>query len=144
MANFNIKRLNEDIRRELSSAVSGVKDPRVADGFVTITHCELTSDMSYCKVGVACMGGENRTAKAVEGMNRIVEDINRVTDEISLINSAAVEQKNSITFINDNMIKIENGMQSTTATAEESAASGEELSSMSINLAETVEKYKTE
>lgn len=69
MANFNIKRLNEDIRRELSAAVSGVKDPRVANGFVTITHCELTSDMSYCKVGVACMGGENRTAKAVEGMN---------------------------------------------------------------------------
>lgn len=69
MANFNIKRLNEDIRRELSAAVSGVKDPRVASGFVTITHCELTSDMSYCKVGVACMGGENRTAKAVEGMN---------------------------------------------------------------------------
>ncbi len=69
MANFNIKRLNEDIRRELSAAVAGVKDPRVADGFVTITHCDLTSDMSYCKVGVACMGGEQRTAKAVEGMN---------------------------------------------------------------------------
>lgn len=68
MANFNIKRLNEDIRRELSAAVGGVKDPRVADGFVTITHCELTNDMSYCKVGVACMGGEDRTAKAVEGM----------------------------------------------------------------------------
>lgn len=69
MANFNIKRLNEDIRRELSAAVSGVKDPRVANGFVTVTHCELTSDMSFCKVGVACMGGEDRTKKAVEGMN---------------------------------------------------------------------------
>lgn len=68
MANFNIKRLSEDIRREISAAVSGVKDPRVADGFVTVTHCELTNDMSYCKVGVACMGGEERTAKAVEGM----------------------------------------------------------------------------
>ena len=68
MANFNIKRLEEDIRRELSAAVGGVKDPRVADGFVTITRCELTNDMSYCKVGVACMGGESRTAKAVEGM----------------------------------------------------------------------------
>lgn len=68
MSNFNIKRLNEDIRRELSAAVGGVKDPRVAKGFVTITHCELTNDMSYCKVGVACMGGEHRTAKAVEGM----------------------------------------------------------------------------
>ena len=77
-------------------------------------------------------------------MERIVEDISRVTAEIELINSAAVEQKNSITFINENMSKIEAGMQSTTATAEESAASGEELSAMGTNLAETVEKYKTE
>lgn len=68
MGNFNIKRLSEDIRRELSAAVSGVKDPRVADGFVTITRCEVTNDLSYCKVWVACMGGEARTAKAVEGM----------------------------------------------------------------------------
>lgn len=68
MANFNIKRLGEDIRREISAAVSGVKDPRVADGFVTITRVELTNDMSYCKVWVACMGGSDRTARAVEGM----------------------------------------------------------------------------
>lgn len=68
MANFNIKRLSEDIRREISAAVSGVKDPRVAKGFVTVTRCELTNDMSYCKVWVACMGGSERTAKAVEGM----------------------------------------------------------------------------
>lgn len=68
MANFNIQRLSEDIRREISATVSGVKDPRVAGGFVTITRCELTNDMSYCKVWVACMGGTERTAKAVEGM----------------------------------------------------------------------------
>ncbi len=68
MANFNIKRLNEDIKREISAAVSGVKDPRVAKNFVTVTHCEVTSDLSYCKVMIACMGGEGRTAKAVDGM----------------------------------------------------------------------------
>ena len=69
MANFNIKRLNEDIKREISAAVSGVKDPRVAKSFVTVTHCEVTNDLSYCKVLIACMGGEWRTAQAVEGMN---------------------------------------------------------------------------
>ena len=68
MPNFNIKRLEEDIRREISTAVSGLKDSRVANGFVTITRCELANDMSYCKVGVACMGGGQRTAKAVRGM----------------------------------------------------------------------------
>lgn len=92
----------------------------------------------------AVNNGTNIANKAFEGMTRIVEDISRVTAEIELINSAAVEQKNSITFINENMSKIEAGMQSTTATAEESAASGEELSAMGTNLAETVEKYKTE
>lgn len=68
MPNFNIKRLNEDILRELSAAVAGVKDPRVADAFVTVTRTELTSDLSYCKVWVACMGGSERTQKACEGM----------------------------------------------------------------------------
>ena len=68
MANFNLKRLSEDIKRELSSAVSGVKDLRVSKNFVTVTHVELTSDLSYCKVHIACLGGEGRTAKAVEGM----------------------------------------------------------------------------
>ncbi|MBE6901784.1 MAG: 30S ribosome-binding factor RbfA [Ruminococcaceae bacterium] len=68
MANFNIKRLNEDIKREISAAVSGVKDPRVAKNFVTVTHCEVTNDLSYCKVHIACLGGEGRTHKAVEGM----------------------------------------------------------------------------
>lgn len=68
MANFNLKRLSEDIKRELSSAVSGVKDPRVSKNFVTVTHVELTRDLSYCKVHIACLGGEGRTAKAVEGM----------------------------------------------------------------------------
>lgn len=92
----------------------------------------------------AVNNGTNIANKAFEGMTRIVEDISRVTAEIELINSAAVEQKNSITFINENMSKIEAGMQSTTATAEESAASGEQLSAMGTNLAETVEKYKTE
>lgn len=68
MANFNLRRLNEDIKREISAAISGVKDPRVAKNFVTVTHCEVTNDLSYCKVMIACMGGEGRTAKAVEGL----------------------------------------------------------------------------
>ncbi len=68
MANFNIKRLNEDIKREISAAVGGVKDPRVAKNFVTVTHCEVTNDLSYCKVHIACLGGEDKTDKAVEGM----------------------------------------------------------------------------
>ena len=42
MANFNLKRLSEDIKRELSAAVSGVKDPRVSKNFVTVTPVSYT------------------------------------------------------------------------------------------------------
>ncbi len=65
---FNIERLSEDIKREISAAVSGVKDPRVSGGLVTVTHCAVTSDLSYCKVHIACLGGEEKTNEAVKGM----------------------------------------------------------------------------
>ena len=92
----------------------------------------------------AVNNGTDIANRASEGMTSIVEDINHVAEKIALINAAAIEQKDSITLINENMSKIEAVMQSTTATAEESAASGEQLSSMSENLANTVEKYITE
>lgn len=92
----------------------------------------------------AVNNGTDIANRASAEMTSIVEDISRVAEEIARINAAAVEQKDSITLINENMSKIESVMQSTTATAEESAASGEQLSSMSENLASTVEKYITE
>ena len=92
----------------------------------------------------AVNNGTDIANRASAEMTTIVEDISRVAEEIALINSAAVEQKDSITLINENMTKIEAVMQSTTATAEESAASGEQLSAMSSNLADTVGKYITE
>lgn len=92
----------------------------------------------------AVNNGTDIANRASAEMTSIVEDISRVAEEIARINAAAIEQKDSITLINENMSKIESVMQSTTATAEESAASGEQLSSMSENLASTVEKYVTE
>jgi len=87
--------------------------------------------------------GMTLASKAYEEINTIVEAISEVTAEIEQITAAAVEQKDSIGLISDNMGRIETGMHSTTATAEESAASSEELSGLSTSLAETVSKYKT-
>lgn len=66
MANHNIQRLSEDVKREIAAALPELKDSRVASGLVTITHCEITSDMSYCKVYISCLNGEESTAKAVD------------------------------------------------------------------------------
>lgn len=66
MANHNIQRLSEDVKREISVAMLEIKDSRVAGGIVSVSHLEITSDLSYCKIYISCHGGEEKTKEAVE------------------------------------------------------------------------------
>ena len=52
-----LERLNEQVRREVSDILrSDVKDPRV--GLVTVTEARVSSDLSYAKLYVRPLGGE--------------------------------------------------------------------------------------
>lgn len=65
MSNYNISRLNEDVKRELSALLREVKDPRVSSGLVSISSCKLTNDLSYCKVYIIALeNGED----AIKGL----------------------------------------------------------------------------
>lgn len=70
MANHNISRLQEDIKREISTALREIKDGKVANGLVSISHCELTNDLSYCKVYVSCLEGGKKTEDAVNALTK--------------------------------------------------------------------------
>lgn len=70
MANHNLGRLTEDVKREISAALPGIKDKRVSAEIVSVSRVEITSDLSYCKVYVSCLGGEEKTAEAVEALER--------------------------------------------------------------------------
>ena len=50
-----------DIKREISVALRDIKDGRVANGLVSVSHCEVTSDLSYCKVYISSLEGGERT-----------------------------------------------------------------------------------
>ncbi len=65
MANHNLGRLTEDIKREISTSMTQLTDKRISEGFVTVTHVDLTSDLSYCKVMVSVMGGEEKTDEII-------------------------------------------------------------------------------
>lgn len=54
MASYRIGRINDDIRRELSSLFATVKDPRV-HGLLSITRVDTTNDLRYCKVYVSAL-----------------------------------------------------------------------------------------
>jgi ribosome-binding factor A len=67
MASNRIGRINEEIQKELSSAIRNLKDPRVADTMISITHVETTPDLRYAKVYVSFLQ-EDKAAGALKGL----------------------------------------------------------------------------
>lgn len=59
MSTKRMGRINEDVQRELASLIRNVKDPRVPE-LLTITHVEVTNDLSYATVAVSAMGDLDR------------------------------------------------------------------------------------
>ena len=56
MASNKILRINEDIRRVLSSLLREVKDPRMQQGMLSITEVDTTGDLRFAKVYISVLG----------------------------------------------------------------------------------------
>ena len=55
MASNRIGRINEAIREALAGLLRTVKDPRVTESMLTITHVDTTSDLRYARVYISAM-----------------------------------------------------------------------------------------
>ena len=55
MAKNRLNRINEEIQRELASLLRTVKDPRVRDAMISITHVDTTGDLRYSKIYVSAL-----------------------------------------------------------------------------------------
>ena len=62
MASNRIPRINDAIQKELSALLRTVKDPRVAEGMLTITHVDTTSDLRYARIFMNNMSDDTVTA----------------------------------------------------------------------------------
>ena len=67
MASNRIGRINEEIQKELASLIPNLKDPRVQDTMISITHVETTPDLRYAKVYVSFLQ-EEKAADALKGL----------------------------------------------------------------------------
>ena len=67
MANYKIDRIAEDIRRELTDIMRGLKDPRIT-GMLSIVKLDLSRDMSTAKVYVSSLSGFESAKTSVEGL----------------------------------------------------------------------------
>ena len=55
MAKNRIGRINEEIQKELSSLLRTVKDPRLQNGLLTITHVDTTPDLRFSKIFISSL-----------------------------------------------------------------------------------------
>ncbi len=67
MASNRIGRINEEIQKELASLLRNLKDPRVQDTMISITHVETTPDLRYAKVYVSFLE-EEKAKDALKGL----------------------------------------------------------------------------
>ena len=67
MAGYRLDRINEEIKRELSQIVRGLKDPRIPE-LISVTAVEVTPDLKYAKVFVSLFGNPN-VKEALKGLN---------------------------------------------------------------------------
>ena len=49
-------RINEEMTRELSLILREVKDPRVSNSMISVTSCEVSSDLKYAKAYYSFIG----------------------------------------------------------------------------------------
>ena len=92
MAKYRRGRINDEMCKELASAIRLVKDPRVADAFVSITGAEVTPDLKYAKIFFSVLNGDPKEiAKGLRSSagflrREIAQRMNlRITPELTFV-----------------------------------------------------------
>ena len=68
MANNRTQRISEEVMRALAESIRSVKDPRLQNGLVSITRCEVTGDLRYAKVYISVLGSEAEAKEVMKGL----------------------------------------------------------------------------
>lgn len=66
MASNRIGRINEEIQKELSELIRGLKDPRV-QGLISVTGVDTTSDLRYAKVYISVLD-KSTSSQVIKGL----------------------------------------------------------------------------
>ena len=113
----NTQRISEDVKREISASLRELGDERLTGGMPAISRCEVSNDLSHCKVYVSAHGGEEKTNEIVgvlQGASgffkkRINSRIKmRKVPELKFIADNSLDYYDRITDILDKTRKLEN------------------------------------
>lgn len=65
MAKYRRGRVNDAVAQELAVALRELRDPRLIDGFVSVTRAEVAPDMKVARVYFSTMGDEKAAKSAL-------------------------------------------------------------------------------
>ena len=98
MANYRQNKINSAVESEMAEILREIKDPRVADAFVTITAARVSPDLKYCKLYYSSLTGDKkeigRGLMSASGFirSRLAERLNlRITPELSFEADNSIE-----------------------------------------------------
>ena len=90
----------------------------------------------------AIAGAKKYADRASQCMNRVVTDSSEISEAFHSISTDTSQQAESVSRIHEELSKVSDVVQSNTATAQETAASSEELSSQALSLKDMVKKFQ--
>lgn len=106
MANYRRGRINEEVQKEIALIIRNVKDPRVANSFISITGAEVTPDLKYAKIYYSALYGDKKEIKlglkAASGFIRgqLSKSMNlRITPELTFVEDGSIEHGAKISKI---------------------------------------------
>lgn len=101
MPSYRQGRINEELVREVSDILRGVKDPRVSGSFISITAAKCTPDLKNAKIYYSAIGKGRELTDIKRGLDsaagyvrsQIAQRLNlRITPEISFIFDDSMEE----------------------------------------------------
>ena len=100
MNSKRINRISEEVKRTISDIVQNeLKDPRIPS-ITSISHVEVTNDLSYAKVYVSVLGNDFDRDEAIEGLNSAKGFIKK-----ELSNKIKLRAMPELIFIKDDSIE---------------------------------------
>jgi len=68
MSISRINRINEEAKKEISSIIRELKDPRVNHTLLSVVAVDITKDLRWCKVFISVLGDEKLQNDAIDGL----------------------------------------------------------------------------
>ena len=137
----------------LNAAVEAARAGKHGKGFAVVAEevrnlagrsakaARETAQLIESSTAITTNGGQT-AHQAADALGSIVEKITRVSALVEEITLASRNQANGFDEVNNGLSQIDQVTQSNTATAEESAAAAEELSSQSAEMRDLLARFK--